>query len=127
MKTNLFVFVIIAVAFTLPACGKFQASPDLKTQQSSAIPLSPTKTILMGAMGDSISRGMSMLSVGVENVDENWSSGSKLSDSHLHKLQNLVGSSTSIIGVNVAVSGAQVNGSNMTLQAEATQLSTLNP
>ncbi len=84
----------------------------------------------IGALGDSISRGMSIASVAQEDVPLNWSTGRSLPGSHLNLLAGLFqqyGWSVTIDDYNLAVSGDTVLGASSMLAGQAAQLALLNP
>jgi lysophospholipase L1-like esterase len=105
-------------------CKGFQSSsPSSASVQGGGNPFGGPFT--MGVLGDSISRGFDILQLDKEDVPDNWATGSKLSDSHLNKFQNLFtqhGWDVQIVPYNLAVVGNTVLGSSSTLAANATQL-----
>jgi lysophospholipase L1-like esterase len=80
---------------------------------------------ILGALGDSISRGFDIADLDSEDVPENWSTGDSLPNSIINQARTLFmshGWSVNSSSQNLAVVGDTVLGSGSTLQSGASQL-----
>ena len=83
--------------------------------------------MILGAMGDSISRGYDIQALAQEDLPDNWSTGTDLPNSLLNELNTTFQPTGSFSGVNVAVVGDSVLGSNSTFAQQAAQLAAQTP
>src|SRR4051812_4303518 len=87
LKAMLFLLTALSVS----ACGNGMKSKT-SLDDSSPSANSNAKAMTVGALGDSISRGMDIHFLGLESVDESWSTGSLLSGSIANRAQSFLGS-----------------------------------
>jgi lysophospholipase L1-like esterase len=108
----------------LTACGNgFQAQ---KGSSQSMNVLNSTFTV--GVLGDSISRGLDISTLGQEDVADNWATGSSLPSSLVNQFQNAFSSlSVFVNGLNLAVSGDSVLGGGSKFANEASVMAASHP
>lgn len=89
--------------------------------------LNNPQTFTLGALGDSITRGMDIHALGLESPDESWSTGANLSSSIFNRVQAMAVPEMIVTAQNLAVSGQTVLGSSSQFSAKAQQLAMSSP